>query len=102
MGITVGNPVRDASIVMEEPGVTTIHRFGSQSVPVSGSVSTPEERATALAFLQKLAAVASEGSIDLPCFPEVVIRISTALADPKPTADHVVTIFGAEPPLAAR
>jgi HD-like signal output (HDOD) protein len=65
-------------------------------------VSTPEERAAALAFLQKLATEVSEGSIDLPCFPEVVIRISTALADPKTTADHVVTIVGAEPRLAAR
>jgi HD-like signal output (HDOD) protein len=65
-------------------------------------VSTPEERAAALAFLQKLATEVSEGSIDLPCFPEVVIRVSTALADPKTTADHVVTIVGAEPRLAAR
>ena len=65
-------------------------------------MSTPEERAAALAFLQKLATEVSEGSIDLPCFPEVVIRISTALADPKTTADHVVTIVGAEPRLAAR
>jgi HD-like signal output (HDOD) protein len=65
-------------------------------------VSTPEERAAALAFLQNLATEVSEGSIDLPCFPEVVIRISTALADPKTTADHVVTIVGAEPRLAAR
>ena len=32
----------------------------------------------------------------------MVIRISTALADPKTTADHVVTIVGAEPRLAAR
>jgi HD-like signal output (HDOD) protein len=32
----------------------------------------------------------------------VVIRISTALADPKTTSDHVVTIVGAEPRLAAR
>src|SRR6202022_4484490 len=56
----------------------------------------------ALAFLQNLATEVSEGSIDLPCFPEVVIRISTALADPKTTADHVVTIVGAEPRLAAR
>ena len=65
-------------------------------------MSTPEERAAALAFLQKLAAEVSEGLIDLPCFPKVVIRISTALADPKTTADHVVTIVGAEPRLAAR
>ncbi|HEY2633884.1 MAG TPA: HDOD domain-containing protein [Steroidobacteraceae bacterium] len=87
---------------MAESGAPPTYRSGTQSVPAGGSVSTPEERAAALAFLQKLAAEVSEGSIDLPCFPEVVIRISTALADPKTTADHVVTIVGAEPRLAAR
>jgi HD-like signal output (HDOD) protein len=63
---------------------------------------TPEERATALAFLQNLATEVSEGTIDLPCFPDVVIRISRALADPSTTSDRVVTIVGAEPRLAAR
>lgn len=87
---------------MSEPGAPPTYRSGSQSVPASGAVSTPQERAAALAFLQKLAAEVSEGSIDLPCFPDVVVRISTALADPKTTSDHVVTIVGAEPRLAAR
>jgi HD-like signal output (HDOD) protein len=87
---------------MSEPGAPPTYRSGTQSVPAGGAASTPEERAAALAFLQKLASEVSEGSIDLPCFPEVVIRISTALADPKTTSDHVVTIVGAEPRLAAR
>jgi len=87
---------------MAEPGAPPTYRSGTQSVPAGGAASTPEERAAALAFLQKLASEVSEGSIDLPCFPEVVIRISTALADPKTTSDHVVTIVGAEPRLAAR
>jgi HD-like signal output (HDOD) protein len=69
---------------------------------VSGTQSTAEERAVALAFLRQLATEVSEGSIDLPCFPDVVIRISTALADTNTTTDHVVTIVGAEPRLAAR
>ncbi len=87
---------------MAEPGAPPTYRSGTQSVPAGGAASTPQERAAALAFLQKLASEVSEGSIDLPCFPEVVIRISTALADPKTTSDHVVTIVGAEPRLAAR
>lgn len=61
-----------------------------------------QERAQALAFLQKLAAEVSEGTVDLPCFPDVVVRISTALADPNTSTDHVVTMVGAEPRLAAR
>jgi HD-like signal output (HDOD) protein len=87
---------------MPEPGAPPTYRSGTQSVPAGGAASTPEERAAALAFLQKLAAEVSAGSIDLPCFPKVVVRISTALADPKTTSDHVVTIVGAEPRLAAR
>jgi len=87
---------------MSEPGSPPTYRSGTQSVPASGAASAPMERAAALAFLQKLASEVSEGSIDLPCFPEVVIRISTALADPNTTSEHVVTIVGAEPRLAAR
>jgi HD-like signal output (HDOD) protein len=87
---------------MSEPGEPPTYRSGTQSVPADGAASTPQERAAALAFLQKLAAEVSEGTIDLPCFPDVVIRISTALADPNTTSDHVVTIVGAEPRLAAR
>jgi HD-like signal output (HDOD) protein len=87
---------------MSEPGAPPTYRSGTESVPAGGAASTPEERAAALAFLQKLASEVSAGSIDLPCFPEVVVRISTALADPKTTSDRVVTIVGAEPRLAAR
>ena len=87
---------------MSEPGAPPTYKSGTQSVPAGGAQSTPEERGAALAFLQKLAKEVSEGSIDLPCFPNVVVRISTALADPNTTSDHVVTIVGAEPRLAAR
>ena len=85
------------------PNVTPpTYSSGGQSVPASHAAATPEERAKALAFLQNLATEVSEGSIDLPCFPDVVIRISQALADPKTTSDRVVTVVGAEPRLAAR
>ncbi len=87
---------------MSEAGTPPTYRSGTQSVPASGAASTLEERAAALAFLQKLAAEVTEGTIDLPCFPDVVVRISTALAQPNTTAEQVVTIVGAEPRLAAR
>jgi HD-like signal output (HDOD) protein len=85
------------------PNVTApTYRSGAQSLPASDAAATLEERATALAFLQKLATEVSKGTVDLPCFPDVVIRISHALADPNTTSDRVVTIVGAEPRLAAR
>jgi HD-like signal output (HDOD) protein len=77
------------------------YRSGTKSVPASG-VATPEERAAALTFLQKLATEVSAGTVDLPCFPGVVVRISHALADPNTTSNRLVTIVGAEPRLAAR
>jgi HD-like signal output (HDOD) protein len=88
---------------MSEPGAPPpTYRSGTQSVPAQETEATPQERAAALAFLQTLAGEVSAGSIDLPCFPNVVVRISMALADPNTTTDHVVTIVGAEPRLAAR
>jgi HD-like signal output (HDOD) protein len=85
------------------PTVTApTYRSGAQSLPASDAAATLEERATALAFLQTLAAEVSEGTVDLPCFPDVVVRISHALADPNTDSDRVVTIVGAEPRLAAR
>lgn len=87
---------------MPDSAAPPTYRSGTQSVPASGPTSTLEERAAALTFLQKLAAEVTEGTIDLPCFPDVVVRISTALADADTTTEHVVTIVGAEPRLAAR
>jgi len=78
------------------------YRSGTESVSASGTASTPEERAAALAFLQDLATEVSKGTVDLPCFPNVVVRISAALADPGTTSESVVTIVGTEPRLAAR
>jgi HD-like signal output (HDOD) protein len=85
------------------PNVTPpTYRSGGESVPAGNAVATLEERATALAFLQSLATEVSKGTIDLPCFPNVVVRISQALADPNTTSDRIVTFVGAEPRLAAR
>lgn len=61
-----------------------------------------ETRGAALLFLTALAKEVSSGTVDLPCFPDVVIRIRNALADPATTAEQTVTIVGAEPRLAAR
>jgi HD-like signal output (HDOD) protein len=85
------------------PKVTApTYRSGGESVPASDGTTTSEERAVALKFLQNLATEVSEGTVDLPCFPDVVIRISQALTDPSSTAERVVTMVGAEPRLAAR
>jgi HD-like signal output (HDOD) protein len=87
---------------MSDTGSAPTYRSGLQSVAAAGAGSTPAERGEALAFLQKLAIEVSQGTVDLPCFPNVVVRISAALADPNTSAEDVVTVVGTEPRLAAR
>jgi HD-like signal output (HDOD) protein len=56
----------------------------------------------ALQFLTNLAKDLSRGPVDLPCFPNVVIRIRDALNNPKTSIEETVKLVGAEPRLAAR
>ena len=78
------------------------HQSGGHSAHAADVAATSEIRGAALEFLQRLATEVSKGSVDLPCFPDVVFRIRKALADPNTTAEKTVTIIGAEPRLAAR
>jgi HD-like signal output (HDOD) protein len=87
---------------MSMPPVAPTYKSGKVSVAPVGC-STPEEaRAAAFQFLSDLAAEVSSGTVDLPCFPDVVLRIRNALADPTTTPERTVTIVGAEPRLTAR
>lgn len=63
---------------------------------------TAEERARALEFLQGLSAEMAAGKVNLPCFPDVVIRIRRALDNPETRIAQTVQIVGTEPRLAAR
>jgi HD-like signal output (HDOD) protein len=86
-------PTRDASAdrIRQQPAACGKNR-----------VASPEERVGALTFLQGLAAEVSQGNVNLPCFPDVVIRIRQALEDPNTRVSQAVRIVGAEPRLAAR
>ncbi len=78
------------------------YQSGTGSVPANAAGTPPETRAAALEFLARLAAEVSKGIVDLPCFPDVVVRIRQALADPSTTPEKTVSIVGNEPRLAAR
>jgi HD-like signal output (HDOD) protein len=65
-------------------------------------VATPQERAGALEFLKSLAAELSQRKVNLPCFPDVVVRIRRALDNPRTRIEQTVKIVGTEPRLAAR
>lgn len=76
------------------------YRSGKRSVLENGSQAG--EGPPALQFLMNLAADLARGPVDLPCFPNAVIRIRDALRDPKTSADETLKLVGAEPRLAAR
>jgi HD-like signal output (HDOD) protein len=70
-----------------------------ESKPVETST---DSRVSALAFLGELATEVSRGTVNLPCFPDVVMRIRKALAEPNVSLTEIVKIVGTEPRLAAR
>lgn len=76
--------------------------YGRPPSASADTKETVEARGAALEFLRRLAMDVSKGTVDLPCFPKVVIQIRKALADPNTTPEQTVTIVGAEPRLAAR
>jgi HD-like signal output (HDOD) protein len=67
-----------------------------------GTAPEMEARAAAFQFLSQLAGELSAGSVNLPCFPDIVLRVRKALSDPQSTPEKTVMIVGAEPRLAAR
>ena len=83
-------------------GTAPTYQSGKQSVHANGGDTPLEVRGAGLQFLSQLAGEVSKGTVDLPCFPDVVIRVRRALDDPETTAEQTVTVVGAEPRLAAR
>ena len=55
-----------------------------------------------LSLVERLAADLSGGKLELPSFPDVVVRIRRALADDNVSAEKVAQIVSTEPALAAR
>ena len=74
----------------------------SAPAPENTTTAPVNERAAALQLLTGLAAEVSEGKVILPSFPDVVIRVRKALADPEAKVTQVMKIVSTEPQLAAR
>lgn len=60
------------------------------------------EQPTGFAFVESLAADLSSGSIELPAFPDIVIRIRQSLDDDNCTTETLSKLMGSEPALATR
>ena len=72
----------------------------------TAEATTVESRAlpntVVFAFVKALASELSEGQVELPSVPDVVIRLQKALADDTVSNETVVQLIGSEPMLAAR
>lgn len=56
----------------------------------------------AFELVRDLAAALSAGTVELPSYPQVALRLQKLLADDDSDADRLVRVLGAEPVLAAR
>ncbi len=63
---------------------------------------TGEYGGVAFAFVRRLATELSNGRLELPSSPEVVVRVRNALNDPNVNVAGVARVVGSEPALAAR
>lgn len=65
--------------------------------------TTAEElNAAAFRFVQELAADLSKDDLELPGFPDTVVRLHRDLADESKSVSHIVQLIGSEPALSAR
>jgi HD-like signal output (HDOD) protein len=64
-------------------------------------MSTPAH-AVGFSFVERLAQDLRDERLELPAFPEAVLRIQRALQSPETSTDDIVRILSSEPALAAR
>lgn len=69
---------------------------------IDASTSEPSETSSAFAFVTELAQEVSRGRVELPSFPDVVVRVRKALADEDVSNEQIARIVGSDAGLAAR
>jgi HD-like signal output (HDOD) protein len=72
------------------------------ATPQSQPASPGPAHAAAFELVRELAAALSSGSVSLPSYPQVALRLQKLLAAEDSDADQLVRVLGAEPVLAAR
>jgi HD-like signal output (HDOD) protein len=69
---------------------------------VSTTISRALPNTVTFGFVKALANELSQGQVDLPSVPEVVIRLQRALSDEGASNETIVLLLGSEPVLAAK
>ena len=72
----------------------------ADAVPSRASASTEQD--IAFGFVRELAAELSEGKVELPGFPHIVMRVQRVLSDPAADLGRIVRVIGGEPVLATQ
>lgn len=76
------------------------------SAEATSVTSTVETRAlpntVVFSFVKALAAELSQGQVELPSVPEIVVRLQQTMSDENVTNDTVVRVIGSEPMLAGK
>jgi len=77
-----------------------------QSTQEAGNTTTIQTRAlpntVVFGFVKSLAAELSQGQVELPSVPDIVIKLQRTLSDENVTNDTVVRVVGVEPMLAGK
>ena len=74
---------------------------GTPAAKVTTSASRDSTQ-EAFEFVKALATELTNGTVSIPSFPEVALRVQRVLSDENADAERVVHVLGAEPALAAR
>ncbi|HYL72122.1 MAG TPA: HDOD domain-containing protein [Steroidobacteraceae bacterium] len=70
--------------------------------PAPVATPRPTGHREAFAFVQELAAELNRGTVDLPSFPDIALRVRQVLADDSVSTEQVVRVINSEPALAAQ
>lgn len=73
----------------------------ANALDTRGAVGTADQD-MAFDFVRELACELSEGKVELPGFPHIVMRVQRVLADPASDLSRIVRVIGGEPVLATQ
>jgi HD-like signal output (HDOD) protein len=76
-------------------------QFNSETIMSRGPLGVPDQD-IAFGFVRELAAELSDGKVELPGFPHIVMRVQRVLGDPAADLGRILRVIGSEPVLATQ
>ena len=85
----------------EKPVAPMQMQLNSETIMSRGTPGAPDQD-IAFSFVRELAAELTEGKVELPGFPHIVVRVQRVLSDPAADVARIVRVIGGEPVLATQ